>query len=196
MVQPALLDFPQQIAGERIVVRPFRDEDAPELYEAIRESVEHIRPWMPWADKHETVTDTLEYIRRTQAEILLRENFGLGLFASETGRFLGGTGLHVHNWRIPAFEIGYWIRRSEEGKGYITESTRLVTDVAFNVFAAQRIMIRCDSRNVRSKAVPERLGYVFEGEHRHDLLSTDGELRNTLVYSLLSDEYAEVRKRW
>lgn len=196
MDRPALLDFPQQIAGRRVVLRQFRDDDAAEVHAAIQESIDHIRPWLPWYDKHATAADTLEFIRRTRAEILLNESFGLGIFSAENGDFLGGTGLGVRNWRIPAFEIGYWIRASQEGHGYITEATKLLTGVAFDVLAAQRLMIRCDSRNQRSRAVPERLGFVREGELRRDNIDTDGKPHDTLIYSMLPEEYDRLKETW
>jgi len=106
-----------------------------------------------------------------------------------TQRYLGGTGLHVHDWDIAYFEIGYWIRASAQGHGYVTEAVRLLTDYVFDTLKASRVEIRCDELNVRSAAVPRRLGYVEEGLLRNDSTTPEGELRNTLVFSLISGEW-------
>jgi RimJ/RimL family protein N-acetyltransferase len=190
-MQAVLRPAPGTLTGDRVVVRAYRDDDAQEVYAAIQESVEHNRPWLLWYDSHRSVEDTLAYLRRTQAHFILREGFEMGMF-SHSGRYLGGSGLHVHDWRIPAFEIGYWVRRSEEGKGYVTEAARLLTQCAFETLEAERVTIQCDARNVRSAAVAERLEFVFEGTARHAGLNTSGELADILTYSLLREEYEKL----
>ncbi len=186
--RPILRPAPGQLVGERIVVRGYTDADAEVLNEAIQESIEHLRPWMPWCDQHATVADTLVYVRRAQAEYIMRNGFPMGIF-SHGGRCLGSSGLHVHNWDLPSFEIGYWIRQSEEGKGYVSEAVRLVTAYAFDAFGAERIIIRCLERNTRSAAVADRLGYVYEGTMRHHLRDPAGKLANMMCYSMLREEY-------
>ena len=117
----------------------------------------------------------------------------MGIFLGADDSFLWGCGLQVHNWKVPSFEIGYWLRATAEGHGYMTEAVRLLTSFAFEVLHAQRVMIRCDDRNTRSKAIPERLGYVFEGCMRNAEIGTSGEPFNALVYSMIPDEYGKAR---
>src|SRR3954471_20687561 len=117
MERPILLDLPESLMGARVVVRPFRDEDAPEMLTVICGSREHIRPWLPWADSHRRVADTLEFIRRSQSQWIVRESLPMGIFSRDSGAFLGGIGLHPRSWSLPSFEIGYWISNPAEGKG-------------------------------------------------------------------------------
>lgn len=184
-----LISVPERLVGERVVVRPFTDADAPAFHEAIRESVEHVRPWLPWYSLHETVEDTLEFIRHAQADFLRRDGFSLGVFDGQDELPLGGVGLHPRDWRVPSFEIGYWLRLTAEGKGYMKEAVRLVTALAFDSLGAERVMIRCDARNLRSQRVPERLGYVREGCLRRQEIDTSGGLADMVVYSMLAEEY-------
>lgn len=120
IVQPA----PRELIGDRVVVRPFREDDAAVVHAAIQESVEHLRPWLSWYDSHRSVDDTVAFIRRTQAEFALRQAFGLGIFSRDE-RFLGGCALHPQDWRVPSFMIGYWIREAAEGRGYVGEAVSL-----------------------------------------------------------------------
>ncbi len=192
------MDFPkhntliplfEELRGPLVVVRPYRLEDAEEVFAAIEESRQHIWPWMPWGDQHQTVEDTRDFILRTQAKWLLREHeLTVGIFEANNGRYLGGSGLQIRGWDIPAFEIGYWIRASAEGHGYVAETVKLLTDFAFNSLNAQRVMIRCDARNTRSAAVAERLGFVREAHLRNDMRDANGELRDTLVFSLVPSD--------
>jgi ribosomal-protein-serine acetyltransferase len=179
-----LIPLFEELRGERVIVRPYRESDAQALFEAIGESRDHLRPWMPFADAHQTIEETRDWLIHEAANWMLRENMVVGIWDVATNRYLGGSGLHIRNWEGGYFEIGYWLRASAEGRGYITETVRLLTDYAFSTLAAQRVEIRCDERNTRSAAVPRRLGFVQEGRLRNDERATDGTLRTTLIFAL------------
>ncbi|HLL48940.1 MAG TPA: GNAT family N-acetyltransferase, partial [Longimicrobiaceae bacterium] len=69
----------------------------------------------------------------------------------------------LHRSAAPAtMEIGFWLCRSAEGQGIVTEATRILTNLALTGLGAARVEIRCDARNERSAAVARRLGYVLE----------------------------------
>jgi RimJ/RimL family protein N-acetyltransferase len=178
----------EELRGERVVVRPYRESDAQALYEAVAESRDHLRPWMPFADEHQTLDESRNWILQQVANWILRDELMLSIWEQEKDRYLGGTGLHPNDWDIGYFEIGYWIRASAEGHGYIAETVRLLTDYALDNLKAKRIEIRCDELNVRSAAIPQRLGYVLEGRLRNHLATSDGRLRTTLVFSLLPED--------
>jgi RimJ/RimL family protein N-acetyltransferase len=188
-----LLPLFDELQGERIVVRPYRQGDAPAVFEAIAESRAYIRPWLPWADQHQSVEDTQDFVVRCMARWLLREDLTLSIW-EKSGRYIGGTGLHPRKWEIGYFEIGYWLRVSAEGHGYMTEAVRLLTDYALTELEANRLEIRCDERNKRSAAVPQRLGYAFEALRRNDMLAPDGSLRNTLVFIMTLEDYQKARQ--
>jgi ribosomal-protein-serine acetyltransferase len=184
-----LIPLFKQLRGPQVVARPYGVDDADEVFAAIEESREHLWPWLPWGAQHQSVEDTRDFLLRSQAAWLLREgDLHVGIFAASSGRFLGGAALHVHGWNVPAFEIGYWLRSSAQGHGYVSETVRLLTDFAFESLGAQRVMIRCDARNIRSAAVAERLGFMREGRLRHDARDATGALRDTLVFSLVPSD--------
>jgi len=106
-----------------------------------------------------------------------------------TGSFIGGSGLHRMDFEVPRFEIGYWVRDRERGKGYITEATAGLTHFAFEQLNAARVEIRMDERNERSWRVPQRLQFHLDGTLRRDARDVTGALRNTRVYSMIRDEW-------
>ena len=189
--QPILLDLPEELCGERVRIRPYRAGDGAAMWEAVEESREHIRAWLPWGSFHATPDDSEAFVRRALAKWILREDIALGLWDLATGRFLGGIGLHRINWDIPAFEIGYWLRATAEGKGYMTEAVRLLCDFTFRTLQAQRVEIRCDVRNERSAAIPRRLGFTQEAILRNDGRNHQEELRDTFIFSMIPVEYAK-----
>src|SRR5258708_38803977 len=166
-----------ELHGERVVVRPWRESDAQELFAAIVASRKHVLPWLPWATTYQRVEDALDFIVRAESQWLLREEFIAGLFDANTGELVGGSGLHPRDWSAPSFEIGYWLRQASEGHGCVTEAVKLLTDYAFTTYGAQRVFIRCDARNTRSAAVPERLGFRREAHLPDDYLHDDGASR-------------------
>lgn len=184
----SLIPLFEELRGERVLVRPYRESDAPDLYEAIVESREHLRPWLPFADQHQTVDESRDVIVRGMATWLLREDMMVGLWDALTGRYVGSSGLHPRDWDAGVFEIGYWIRQSVEGRGYVTEAVRLQTDFAFAQLGANRVFIRCDARNTRSAAVPRRLGFAQEALLRNDMRDLTGALRDTLVFALIPSD--------
>lgn len=179
----------EELRGERVVVRPWRIEDAEELFAAVVESRAHLLAWMPWASGHQSVEDSREVLTRMVAGWMLRADMPVALCDAASGRLVGGSGLHPRDWEARVFEIGYWARVSEEGKGYVTEAARLLTEYAARSLGANRVFIRCDARNTRSAAVPQRLGFTREALLRNDCQGHRGGLRSTLVFSLVpSDE--------
>jgi RimJ/RimL family protein N-acetyltransferase len=186
----------EELEGERIIVRPYRQGDAQALFEAVAESRDHIRPWLPFADAHQTIEESQDFVIRKAAQWLLREDLTLSIWERESGRFLGGTGLHIRNWDARYFEIGYWLRASAEGYGYMTENVKLLTDYAFTQMGVNRLEIRCDEKNKRSAAVPRRLGFVQEALRRNDMVDTSGKLRNTFVFIMTPEDYQRVRPNW
>ena len=186
----AALRLPNELVGERIILRPYTMADAPALFEAIDQSRERLRLWMGWVDGHRTLADSEDYCRRVSSTWAERSDFSLGMWRREDGRFLGGTGFHNTDWSVPSFEVGYWIREGEVGKGYVEEAVRLQVRFAFDVLGAARLMLTCDPENVRSRRIPDAIGFVLEGRLRNHMRLESGELRDTLVFSLVPGDSA------
>jgi RimJ/RimL family protein N-acetyltransferase len=184
----SLLPIPRELIGERICLRGYEDADVPALVNAIDEARETLAPWMPWVNEVKGYEDRLDYVRRMRARFDdPREDIVYGIFARESGEFLGGTGVHRIKWDIPSFEIGYWLRPSAHGHGIASESTRLLTVAAFDMLGAARVEVRCDATNTKSRNVPERLGFIHEATLRCDARTPEGALRDTLVFALTWD---------
>ena len=182
-----LLDFPESFESDRLTIRAPRPGDGAEINAAVRETFDDLKVWMPWAQQMPTLEESESYVRRAQCQFLAREELTLFLFLKGTNTMVGSSGLHRIDWDIPKFEIGYWCRKRFQGQGYITESTEAITQFAFETFGAKRVEIRCDSKNVRSRRIPDRLGFKLEGTLRNDSLSPSGELRDTLVFAKIKE---------
>lgn len=179
---PILLDFPDEFESERLLIRAPKREDTEQCYEAVLHSMESLSPWLPFAQNPPELGRTEAVLIEAAANFQLRKDLRLHFFSKETGEFVGSTGLHRINWEVRKFEIGYWVDHRFEGKGYVTEAVERITRFAFEELEANRVEIRCDPENVRSRAVAERLDFELEGILRNDAISKNG-LRDTCVYS-------------
>ena len=188
-MNPMLLDIPSEFYTERLLIRVPRQGDGKVVYEAIQASINELKYWLPFA-REEQSEETIEInLRNAIANFLTRKDMRLLVFLKENNQFIGSSGLHNPNWDIPKFEIGYWIDTRFCGNGYMTEAVSGITNFAFHELKARRIEIRCDTLNLKSKAIPERLGFILEGTLRNDDFSIDGtRLRDTYVFSKVSNE--------
>jgi RimJ/RimL family protein N-acetyltransferase len=183
-MNPILINFPEEIYTDRLFIRKPIPGDGKMVFESIMASINELKPWMPWANGEQTEEEVEVNIRDAHAKFLTREDLRLHIFDRETGGFVGATGLHRMNWDVPKFEIGYWIDTRQSGKGYIMESTHAITEFAFGELNAKRVEIRCDSRNRKSRAIPEKLGFTLEVILKNDGISADRkEIRDTCIYA-------------
>jgi RimJ/RimL family protein N-acetyltransferase len=187
-MDPLLLDIPEDIETERMIVRIARPGEGVAVNEAIRESFAELQPWMPWAQTCPTPEETESHGRRAHAKFHVREDLTYRGWLKGTDRLVVSSGLHRLDWSVPRFEIGYWVRTSMTGKGYAGEMVRALANLAFETLRAKRVEIRCDARNQRSWRVAERCGFEFEGVLRCDSRGTDGSVRDTRVYSIVGPQ--------
>ncbi len=174
------------------MARCWEPRDAPLLKEAVDSSIDHLRPWMPWAaDEPQTLDEKVQLLRRFRGQFDLGQNFVYGLFSRDESEVVGGSWFHL---RVgdDAFEIGYWIRASREGEGLTTEVTAALTRVGFELCGVDRIEIQTEPANERSMRIPLKLGYREEARMRRRLYAAAGvEPRDVVVFTLFRNELAE-----
>jgi RimJ/RimL family protein N-acetyltransferase len=180
---------PYRIETERLVIRCFEPRDAPLAKEAIGASLEHLRAWMPWAEREpKTLEEQTELLRGFRSAFDSGEEFAYGIFDPTESEQLGGTGL-MPRVGPGGLEIGYWVRASATRQGIVTESTAALTRVGFDVCGADRIEIRIDPGNVASLGVPRKLGFTEEATLRRRLPAPEGEpLRDVTIFTLFRED--------
>jgi RimJ/RimL family protein N-acetyltransferase len=183
---------PYRIRTPRLVVRCWDPADAPLLKDALDTSLDHLRPWMPWAaSEPQSLEAKVDLLRGFRGAFDLGHDFVYGIFSADESEVVGGSGLHTRVGE-DALEIGYWIRTSRVGNGLATETAAALTRAAFDVCGVDRVEIRVDPGNERSLAVPRKLGYAEEATLRRRLPPREGEdgLRDVVVFSLFRADYA------
>jgi ribosomal-protein-serine acetyltransferase len=179
--------IPMPIRTPRLLIRPILPEDASALNLAALESFADLTQWLPWAEHRPSLADSEKFARESYAKWLLREQLRMSIFDSKGKNFLGCLGLYCIDWKIPKFEIGYWLRTSGTGQGYMTEAINALTRYAFAELKAKRLEIRCDFDNHKSAKIATRLGFHFEAHLKCHALKPHGQgITDTLIFARLS----------
>jgi len=181
---------PYRICTPRLVLRCWQPADASLLKNAVDASLDHLRPWMPWAAQEpESLDVKIERLRKSRAQFDLDQQYVYGIFNREENQALGSSGLHRRQ-EEDALEIGYWIHAGWINQGLATETAAALTRAAFSLFHVNRVEIHCDARNIRSAAIPKKLGYTLDATLRRRTLSGADEERETMVWSIFADEFS------
>jgi RimJ/RimL family protein N-acetyltransferase len=187
---PILIEVPQRLETERLVLLSPQAGDGIALNRAVLEAREHLLPWMPWAREVPGVEQSEAVARRMQAQFLQRQHLAYHLHErnadGHAGRLIGGAGLHALEWKVRRFEIGYWLGPAHTGRGLASEAVRALARMGFERLRARRMEIRTDARNTASRVVAERCGFTLEGQLRQDALDVAGRPCDTCIYGMTS----------
>ena len=175
---------------EEIELRLPEERFAEEATALVRQNLEHLSEWLPWAHENFSVEDSLEFIRRNRRNFA--ENQGYSVHIVYRGQHAGNIGYNNIDWTNRTTEIGYWLAASFQGKGIMTRACRALVAYAFDEFKLNRIDIRCGLGNARSRRIPERLGFKQEGVFRQAELLR-GEFIDLVVYAMLAEEWRELK---
>ncbi len=166
---------------ERLILRPWEDGDAPQLYEYAKDP--EIGPSAGWAP-HTSVENSLEIIHSTLGG---PDNWAVVL--KKTGLPVGAIGLQKTDVeeQCQDLEIGYWIGKPFWGNGYIPEAVREMLRYGFEEKGQTRIWCSHYEENFKSRRVIEKSGFRYQLEtSRTNLL---GAIHNCLYYAITREEW-------
>lgn len=182
----------------RLLIRNWELSDAEALFETVSASRTHLTPWMAWAREGYTESAHAAHYITTQM-MAARDakgfsGIGVGIFERESGRIVGGTGVHGVFRDTATAETGYWVRADAAGRGYATETTARVLSWALDTQARgglglRRVVVYCSSANVASSRVPEKLGLTPEVRQREDYFVPGIGCTDRLGWGVLASEW-------
>ena len=178
-----------RIETTRLVLRCYTPGDAEMLLQSINGSLEHLRPWIPWAqDQPQEIEWTAKFIRQFRGQFDLGQDAVYGVFDPQEQAIIGGTGFHNRVGK-DAREIGYWINVKHIDKGYATEAVCALIRTGFEIEGLARLEIHCDPENTRSNNIPEKLGFRHEQTLKNNSTDRDGRLRDENIWTMTSFQY-------
>jgi N-acetyltransferase len=177
---------PVTLTGAHVVLEPAADRHLPDLLDAAQDDL--VWAWLPWPRPHSEaeIAAILESERRVALPFAQVD--------AASGRAVGSTTYRDIDERHRTLEVGgTWIGRPWWRTALNTEAKLLILGHAFDTLGANRVAIKTDILNERSQAAIERLGAKREGVLRHQYVRRDGTLRDTVIYSVIPEEWPSVR---
>jgi len=171
-----------------ISLRPMQMQFAQQVYEAARESIPEIKPWMSWAHDHYSLQETEKFLGMTVAGWEEKTNFGFAIFDAKTDAVLGGCGLnHIH----PVYHfcnLGYWVRTSRHGEGVAGRAARLAAKFGFEQGIIIRAEIVMAVGNEKSRRAAEKTGAHYEGILRNRMV-VGKNIFDAHMFSLIPEDF-------
>jgi ribosomal-protein-serine acetyltransferase len=182
-MNPLLLEIPTELTSDRLLLRAVRPGDGAIVCPSVRESLAELKIWMPWATDDYNEERAEEWCRKAAASFIERRQFQFLILQRENNRHIGTMGAFDFNWEIPSGEIGYWLHTAHTRHGFMTEAVKTLTEMLQHTLHFNRICIKTDEQNQKSRRVTELAGFQLEGILRNDCLTSAARLRNTCIYS-------------
>ena len=171
---------------EDIELRLHQNRYAEELFALVDRNRAYLREWLPWLDNTTTLEDERTFINASLESFARGELLPLGIWhQGSLAETIGLLGINANNRQG---EIGYWISEDQQGKGLITRTCAALVSYGCNELGLNRIVIRTAVKNSGSRAVPERLGFTYEGIERQSEWHYD-HFKDVAVYSILAEEW-------
>ena len=173
---------PVTLARGRVVLEPWEPRHDAELLEA----AQHDEAWR-WLPIHRPSTVAqITAVRETHP--------GLPWAVVVDGVAAGSTSYLDVDTAVGGLEIGWtWYRRDLWAGDVNPTCKRLLLGHAFDDLGAQRVTLKTDALNARSRAAIARLGCAYDGTLRHHRLRNDGSVRDTAFFSMLASEWPAAR---
>lgn len=184
-----------RVVTERLVLRPPRTTDVPELRRVLRANAEHLRPWSvapaPGEDPA-SLTSVSGTVLRNRRDWKRGQAFVLMVTAREREERIIGR-IALGGVLLGAFQnahLGYWIDVEHQGRGLMTEAVRATTTFALRTAGLHRVQAAVMPRNASSQRVLEKAGYRREGMAQR-YLCIAGAWEDHVLFAVTAEEWGE-----
>ena len=174
------------LVDDDVILKEIQLTDANAIFEIIDHQRDYLREWLPFIDYTKYVSDTRSYILSLYERQYNQRDMVFSIWYQ--GNVVGLMGLKGTDRDNHKTEIGYWLSYDMQGKGIVTRSCYRLTQYLFENMAMNRIQIRVGASNEKSKKIPIRLGFKYEGIERCGELLPSG-YTDLEVYSMLRSEF-------
>ena len=165
-----------------IILEQLNVKHAKRLFELTEQNRDYLKVWLPWLDSVSKAEDTLEFIHS-----VLEQKHLLNYVIIYNGNVCGIAGFHKMEQDRKIGLIGYWLSEDHSGKGIMSQAIKQIVELGFVKLKLNKIEIRCAEENVKSRLIPERLGFTEESTVQ-DAEWLYSKYVNHIVYSLFSHE--------
>lgn len=181
---------PVTLEGEVARLEPLAAEHHAELLDVALDP----RIWEHGLSRIETGEDLREYMDQALREAERGSSLPFLIRERATGRAVGSTRFGTIDPAHRKLEIGWtWIAPAWQRTAINTECKYLLLSHAFEDLGADRVELKTDAKNTRSRAAILRIGATQEGILRHHMIAAGGRVRDTVYFSILAEEWPGVK---
>ncbi len=177
---------PNLVSGE-VLLRPYRPDDAADLYTAARESITEVFPWMKWCHPDYAIEESRTWVAQCVERWREGTEYNFVITDTRDGSFLGGCGMGYLNQVDRTVNLGYWVRTSRTRQDIATTATRLLTRFGFDELKLNRIEIIASVNNRASQRVADKAGATQEGILRNRMVVRVQEADTMVFHERVSD---------
>lgn len=168
---------------DNILLKSISSKDAPIIFSAIDKNRVYLREWLPFVDATVDESYTQSFVENSLAN---DQKQYLIYYQNKFGGLIGLNNTDLANNKT---EIGYWICEDMQRKGLVIQSVSKLLALAFDRFDLNKVTIKVGVSNYKSRKIPEKLNFIFEGIERDGELLSDNKYTDLAIYSLLRKEY-------
>jgi RimJ/RimL family protein N-acetyltransferase len=191
---PLEIILPLTLQGSVVRLEPLRREHARLLWEIAKDDLEDIFRWIPYSMK--TPQDFERVIATAFDEQERGESVAFATVERTSGRTVGSTRFMNIDRLNRRVEIGStWIAPAWQRTALNTEAKYLMLRHAFEVWKCMRVELKTDALNQKSRNAILRIGAKEEGTLRRHLITWSGRVRDTVYFSVLDNEWPEVKAK-
>ena len=179
------------LENERVLLRPLVQEDAVFLSAYVREEP---TLWKYALTPITTEQEFDQYIGTAVESRGLKTAYPFIVFDKLQNKYVGSTRFYDIQLNNRSTQFGYtWYSESTWGTGLNEHCKLLLLEFAFETIGFERVEFRADNRNKRSIAAMKKIGCTVEGVLRNHLPTSDGTRRDSIVLSMLKEEWPSIK---
>jgi ribosomal-protein-serine acetyltransferase len=162
------------------------EKHAEGLFQALNSSRQQLSEFLPWVPNMQSVDDFKAYIKN--CELFYQQRMEVSFVIIFNEQAVGRIGLHYLNLLNENAAIGYWLTESAQGQGVMIRSCKALINYGFKELGLHRIEIKAATSNLKSQAIPRKLGFQQEGVLRQ-AEKVNGKFLDLVLYSTIDEEW-------
>ncbi len=170
---------------KNIKIEILKEQYSEELFALVDGNRNHLKKWLTWLDDSKTVESSRNFIALGLKRLSQNKGFESGVWFEN--KIAGVVGVYINPSNNSA-TIGYWLGQNFQKNGIITKTCQAIINHLFEDLKINRVEIRCATKNNRSIAIPERLGFKNEGILR-DAELLYGKFHDLIVFGMLAKDW-------
>ena len=185
------IKYPARFVGVTIDLLSLEKSHFDQLFESAIDK----RTWefypIDCSDRHTFIAHYTEILAKREKE----NHYPFAILNRKTNKFIGSTSLYDIHPKDRNLEIGWtWLHPHYWGTDVNLECKLLLLTYCFDILKCIRVQLRTNDLNLRSQKAIQKMGGKFEGILRKNKIREDGSIRNSVCYSIIDDEWENVRQ--